>query len=548
MTLLTATTNTLLKRKYLAAGIACLLSGGISLSAQAQTAPDTGQLLQQMQPDLVEPHPERPGVEVQSLALPETKAGGEQVRITGLAFSGNQAFSDAQLAEHARHYLDQPLDMAGLQGLVNHLSQYYRQQGYPFARAFLPEQTLKPGGTLEITVVEGRYGTISTDGPEEVAQGAKRFLQPLSPGDAIYTPKLERQLLILEDQPGITVTPVISPGSEPGSGDLSVDVATTPRFTGQIGVDNHGNRFSGENRLRATATANRLLTLGDQLEITGLYTNEDLWLGHINYQIPLGVTGLRAHLGYVHTDYNLRAPFDGSTGDAHITTAGISYPLIRSQQRNLSIKTTYQHKRLTDDRLNGLLREKRRSDAVTFALPFDQRDSAGGGGITFGQLSATPGSLRADQDFSTQGGFFRTNLQLARLQNLPRSFSLFARLNAQWADSMLGSSEAITLGGAHGVRAYPSGEGIGSRGGTLQLELRYHSQQIQPYVFYDTGRIIGFEDNPARHIAGAGIGLRLDYQNMHFDVSSAWRARGGDAQSDDHQRNPRIWLSAHYTL
>ncbi len=96
--------------------------------------------------------------------------------------------------------------------MARQVTLYYREQGYPFARAYLPAQRMA-NGELTIAVIEGRYGkvTAATDDAKLAAQ-AQPFLDDLKPGEVIERDRLERSILVLSDLPGVAVRPVIRPG------------------------------------------------------------------------------------------------------------------------------------------------------------------------------------------------------------------------------------------------------------------------------------------------------------------------------------------------
>ncbi len=106
-------------------------------------------------------------------------------------------------------------------------------------------------GVLQITVVEGRYGKISATGDARLAPAEQGFLAVLVPGSVIDSAGLERTTLILSDQPGLRTAPIVRPDQEVGTGDLVVQVSPTPAVKGELGLDNHGNRYTGEYRARA---------------------------------------------------------------------------------------------------------------------------------------------------------------------------------------------------------------------------------------------------------------------------------------------------------
>ncbi|OBA00491.1 peptide ABC transporter permease [Halomonas sp. G11] len=519
--------------------------------ALAQTPPDAGQVLQQSQDRQVAPLESSVELELDGEPLTEDEPGGAEVTLQEVRFRGNTLFDAERLRAVLGEAADQPQDMAGLQQLANRISQFYRDNGYPFARALLPAQDLG-SGVLTIEVVEGNYDRVYTSGPERLANELQPWLTPLEPDTPIASAPLERRLLLLGDLPGVAATPVMRPGRRTGTGELEVEVRPTQRVTGLVGADNHGSRYSGEYRGRTRINMNRLARIGDELSLTALYSSEDTWLGNLRYESPIGVSGLRGALGYAHTDYTLGQGFEGYTGTADVYSAELHYPLLRRQQGNVSVSARYQYKELDDEVEFADYRRATESHGLPLSLEFDARDALGQGGITFGALTLTPGTLErsapgmANSDY----GFTKTTLDVARLQALGNGFEVYARINAQWSDrDDLDSSESFNLGGPNSVRAYPVGEGSDSRGWLAQFEVRYNAGWgFAPYAFYDAGRTPDGGEDPgeARELAGAGVGLRYRAGDFTLNVASAWKTQGGDAQSEGRQRDPRVWASMSY--
>lgn len=531
--------------------------------ALAQQQPDAGQILQQQQPAPQLPRT-GPAIDVQAPATVQALPGGVEVTLSSVSFSGASIFNETELLATLGDFAGKSYDLAGLRGLAERVSAHYRANGYPFARAFIPQQSMA-GGKLRIEVVEGRYGKVSAAG--ERADAAQGFLAPLRPGEVISSAPLERATLILDDQPGIKAAPIIRPGQEVGTGDLDVRVERTPGFSGDVGLDNHGNRYTGEYRARANLQWDSPFLFGDQVTARLLYSSEDMWLGSVGYSLPLGSSGLRANVGYAHTYYELAKDFAnlGARGTAKVSTLGLTYPIIRSQKANLTLAATYQHKRLNDRQKVAGTDDSKSSDSLPIALNFDRRDALWGGGITYGSLSYTAGHLKLGNALEntdrtsrqdTRGSFDKVNLDIARVQATPvANLVLFGRVSSQWAGDNLDSSEGFSLGGANGVRAYPSGEGNGDEGWLVQLEVRYNMGAYSPYIFHDSGRVRLNARNaglraPAspnhRSISGEGIGLRYTRDNWNLDANVAWRSHGGEPQSDTRDRTPQFWVSAGY--
>lgn len=546
---------------HIAGLVTLLLAGSVAFAANP---PDAGRTLQENAPTLEAPRAS-PEINIEAPAPGEALPGGASATLQTVSFSGNTLYDEAALLAVLGDISGKSYDLAGLKGLANQITAHYRVNGYPFARAFIPPQPMADG-SLQITVVEGRYGKVQTTGDEALKERAEQFLASLQPGEVIESKQLERATLILGDLPGVRIMPIIRPGQEVGTGDLDVKVERDGRFGGEVGLDNSGNRYTGRTRGRLSLHADSPFMLGDQITASGLYTEENMWYGSLGYSLLLGSTGLRGNVGYTHTYYELGKEFASldAHGTARVASAGLIYPIVRSQKANLTVAGSYQHKWLNDQQDSTNTSNSKTSDSLPITLNFDLRDQLGGGGITYGSLSWTHGNLDLDSGLKaadrltakTDGSFDKVNFDLARLQSLPANFTLFGRVSAQWAADNLDSSEGFGLGGVNGVRAYPSGEGYGDEGWLAQVEVRYtatlaNAATLSPYAFYDSGRIrINHHpwDNAENHrsISGAGLGLRAAYKDFSADASVAWRTHGGNPQSDTKHDTPMVWVSAGY--
>jgi len=525
----------------------------------AQSLPDAGRILQEQVPNLELP-PASPNFEFSAPTSNQVEPGGPQIQIQAVRITGNSLFTEAELLALLGEVQGQSFDLAGLQQLAARITAYYSTTGYPFARALIPAQRMTDG-VLRLQVVEGRYGQISTQGEGRLGEQASAFLGSLQTGALIESKSLERATLILDDQPGIKTTPIMRPGQTLGSGDLQVQVERETLLSGEVGLDNHGNRYTGEHRGFFNLRASSPFTLGDQLSLRTLYTEEEMWYGSLDYSLPLGGSGLRAKVGYAQTYYELGKEFAGldARGTAKVTSAGLSYPLLRSQQANLSLTATYQHKKLRDEYRATDSQQDKSSHSLPISLQFDLRDSLGGAGITFGSLAWTHGKLNLDRDLRaadrlsarSEGHFDKINLDIARLQLLPGAFSLYGRFSGQLAGENLDSSEDFGLGGPNSVRAYPAGEGYGDQGWLTQMELRYAMGAFSPFIFHDSGRV-RLAHSPwqagdnHRSLSGAGAGVRFDQGPWLAEATLAWRTAGGAPESDSRNRVPTSWLSAQY--
>jgi hemolysin activation/secretion protein len=453
--------------------------------------------------------------------------------------------------------------LAGLKVLATRVSNFYREQGFPFARAYVPPQAMQQGGALVINVVEGHYGKVQALGAPDLVAGAQPFLAALVPGTVIESGPLERVTLILDDVPGVRLTPLVRPGRDTGTGDLELRMERELKMGGAVSANNHGNRYTGAEQINVSARVNGVLSFGDQVNIQASGSDANLLNGSVSYAAPIGGSGLRWQLGYAHTFYQLGEEFRNlrANGTAKVTTMGLSVPIIRAQRGNLAVAASVQRKELLDVQDSSSTRGEKLSEVVPVAVTFDLRDGLGGGGVTFGSLVWTSGTLSLDRGLNntdkttaqTAGGFQKATLDLARLQTLFSGFTLYGRVAGQWAEKNLDSSERFGLGGASGVRAYPSGEGFGDQGALSQLELRYSFEAWAPYIFYDAGSVTTNSrawttSTNVRTISGGGLGVRYARNGWTGDVVVAWREGGGSALSDSRQDIPRVWVTGGYAF
>ena len=147
-------------------------------------------------------------------------------------------------------------------------------------------------------------------------------------------------------------------------------------------------------------------------------------------------------------------------------------------------------------------------------------------------------------------------------------FSISFAYKAQYTNQNLDSSEKFYLGGAAGVRAFPSGEGGRDRGELFSVSARMRmSEKLTADAFYDYGRITVNARNDPLQIASPaslnrfslrGVGLSISYAATVGSRITATLAR---RVSDSPIRNSvtgydtdgslslnRFWLNANLTF
>jgi hemolysin activation/secretion protein len=554
--------NAQLTLALLATSALAMASPSLAQTVGGQLPPPTaGDILQQSQQTLPQPPP-RSDLDLGApAASPPAVPGGAAVAVTDVEIVGATRFDTRTLKAQLGAFAGHSFDLAGMRTLADKIAGFYRAHGYPFTRAVLPVQDLK-NGALRIQVLEGHYGKVSAGRDADLAEGAQPFLNTLKPGDLIQANRLERAMLLLNDQPGMKAYPVISPGHATGGGDLVANVRRVARFGGDVGADNQGSRYVGEYRGRVDLYAYSPFRFGDMIDVHGLYSNLGMWLGSAGYETPLGGSGPRAKVGYDQTDYALGAPFKDldATGFAKVVRAKLSYPSIRSRDRNLTLSVEGDFKSLEDR--YGAIHTVNPKSSVTWPVmaQFDERDALGAGGLTYGVLGVTPGHLNLGEGLAladvlsarSNGSFVKATLDVTRIQSLNAHASLSARVAGQWAGKNLDASEKFVPGGPPGVRAFPVGEALGDEGVLAQLEARYSLGPATPYAFFDAAYAQTshqpWDQTSAenRSLSGAGFGLRTGRRGWTIDAAVAWQISSGPSVSEGKNVNPHVWVTTSY--
>jgi hemolysin activation/secretion protein len=549
--------------------------------ASAQPRPDAGTILQQQREPIEVPT--RPATGIPK--APEPRRAGKivgSVQVIDFRINGNTLFSDERLLAAVEKFKGRTLADAELRQVLIAIEDVYRNAGYVTAVAYYPEQKVT-GGVLEISIVEGRLGRVLLDSSglkqirPSVAQG---ILGTLESGAPIHEAELERRLYLLQDVNGmVTVTSELGPGAAVGDADLLVKVEDSPfRFGASVDVDNGGSRSTGTYRFGTNLRFNNALGLGDQVSARLVYQDFDgqTALGRFNYILPVGHWGTKLGFGYSHVRYKVGGDFESldATGTADTYSLSATHPIIRARNLNVFGQVGYDFKSLVDKTGNPPTDVKKQVDAGKLGLFGDFRQA--NGSISVGSILVTSGKLeiRDSQDLTnandlsrTNGSFEKLNIDFQTVQFIGGTdspFSLSATLSAQAARKNLTNAERFNLGGANGVRAYPTGQLIADEGVLFQGELRYsprfeflRSETLGASalaVFYDAAKANVCRDVdlcntgggaiPANNkLQGAGFGVRLSKPGSHLiRLDVAWRTGGDAIVSGDRSSNPRIWF------
>ncbi len=503
-----------------------------------------------------------------------------RVKVAGFKFSGNTLIPETRLMEKVQEFVGKELNFEGLNDAATEVRAYYRSRGYFLAQAYLPEQTIR-NGVVEITIIEGRWGTIELDRKPATAISARLLAgiigAHLQQGGVITETGLERPLLLINDLPDATVTTELRPSETVGAANLrvNVDPGAGP-INGFVDADNHGNRFTGEYRFGVSANWNNPLQWGDRATIRAFTTDEKMWYGRVAYDIPVGYWGTRVGLSYSRFDYALSKDFASllASGEGEVSSLYGFHSVIRTRNTNLLLNFGTENKKLVDRIQSSTPITLTEQNIYTYKLGVvgDFRDAAFGGGLnaygvsfTWGNLGTTAAAAGTDTR-NTEGNFKKWNVDLRRQQRVTENVSLLLSGSGQLASRNLASAEKTSLGGPNGVRAYPVGEATADSGLVTQTELRYIvpgtkilGGDITVFGFFDYGYakinqipakdpVTGLQTDSenVRSFSGYGLGGSLGKDgDFLMRISASWAHTYDEhAQSDTARRVPRVWMQA----
>lgn len=545
-------------------GLATLCTSATSAAAPP---PDAG-LLQRQAERTLSPAPAAAPPAGALPAAPASDAGPQfevlRFELQGVTLLPPQALQDALAPWRGR-----PLRFDDLQAALRRIVAVYREHGW-LARAELPEQDITEG-TVRVQVLEGRFGRLGVLDEGRRADGgfiARMAGRGLEPGQPYPLWRLERGLLLANDLPGVYVDGVLQAGQSPGSSDLILQVDDGPLFGGSLAVGNDGSRYTGRAQAIARLTLDNPGGRGDQLGVT-LMRGQELEYAGASYSLALGASGLRGNLGYTSLHYRLGKEFEllEARGGSRLHRAGLSYPLHRSEAWNLEAELAWARRWQEDASLGEDLRRRRLQD-LTLSLFGDAVHRGATGAHTAWILDIGHGRARLDlpsdwlfdaQGPGVHGRFSLLRVELRHDRWLHPDWYLRARLNGQWADGNLDSSQQFVLGGPSGVRGYPVNEAAGDSGAVLQLELHRvlaapGGGELDGHLFFDGGSIRQRQDpwDPFAlnhyQLRAAGLGLRWTHGGFSASLA-AGRPLGDNpggldgANQDGSGRATQFWFN-----
>ena len=513
------------------------------------------------------PNVTRTGVEAPASRQAEQRAAEGAILVRRYTFSGKNPVTDEELRALLKPHKLQYARLADLEAQAAEVTKYLRSKGYFVAFAYLAPQDFA-NGTVDFTIVPGRYDKIIVNNHSYLTENAVRREMWLSSGELVKREALDRGVWLTNDLSRVEARTEIEAGSQPGTSNLIINVKNKGnRMWGYVGVDNGGYRHTGRYQYSAYVNYASPFREGDLFTIGAVMTNGGMWSGSASYTTPVIKQGERLGVSYSRSHYTLGGPFAamGFGGTSEGVGLWWQHNFRRTRDFNLYGKIRFDWKALSDESASMNYKNAKGARNWTVGINGDNLDRIWTGGRNTFSLNYTLGSLSLDDAVQrnydaatarTAGGFGKWSLSLTRLQHLSDRLSLYLSYDRQWATKNLDSSEKFSLGGPYGVRAYPVGEASGDDGWRWTTELRWNlptregdENVWQLIAFVDGGHVgiyhegwPGYRGTMSRSLYGAGVGVNWSNQaNWVAHLHYAWKIGPEEAVSDT-DRSGRFWF------
>lgn len=197
-----------------------------SLPAIAQDPPSPGQVQDTLRPPPVTmPPPEVPEFQTPERTPTQVPAGGTPVPVQRFVITGNSLLSDAELRGILARYEGRAYTLEQIYQIADYLTELYRYHGYSLAHVVVPAQRIDQG-EITLRAIEGRISALTVEGNARYDTATITTRLPsMMVGNAFRADDLQRELIRLNDLPGLQARTVIRPGTEFGTSEVVLRVA-----------------------------------------------------------------------------------------------------------------------------------------------------------------------------------------------------------------------------------------------------------------------------------------------------------------------------------
>lgn len=513
-------------------------------------------------------------INIKNMELLGVPAGAENIKLTlrSVSLDGANAMSAGEISSVYASKLGNEITLADVYQIANDVTLKYREEGYILTQVVVPPQVIDKGD-IRLQVVEGFVDKVTVQTPEGEGAYATDLIKTMAArvanSSALNISDLERQLLLINDLPGVSARSILSPSTTtPGAADILVIVERDP-LDGMVGIDNYGSRYLGPTSLSGAVTANSWMgwneALTAQVAVAPPHKGRELAYGALKYQMPVGSYGTTGSIlaSVADTDPGFDLKEFDVRGLSQLISVRVEHPFIRSRNENLSAHAGFDWKNV---RSSNNIEDTRRDHirALRFGGKYDFLDTIMGIGFNAIAMEVSKGldimgaSDEGDANMTRSLGdpqFTKMTAEVQRLQRVTGSVNLLVKAEGQISDGPLLSSEEFGVGGIGNVRGFDPSEVVGDEGIAGKAELQWNNpmgfqsdwvDKLQLYSFVDAGRVWNDDATTSatkvQSLVSAGGGARL---KITGDIESGLGIAfpiNRDVQTQ-HDKDPKVYFN-----
>ena len=473
--------------------------------------------------------------------------------LRNVSLNDNTFNNSPQLIEIFNKNTNKKVSIDDLYTIVSEITLLYRNNGYPAATAYIPEQNSKDG-SIRINVEKGRLGDVIVENSSHLTDRiVKLLVSDLEKGEVIKTSKLESIVGNIQGL-GANAYCMLKSGNKLGESDIVFSVEKIKSNNFSIYTDNHGSKSSGKYRTTVLWNTYNLAGNGEQITVSGLLSNEKQKNYSVQYNQIIDKNGSKLGIMLSNSDYELGNVYSELGAKGNSSSIGIygSIPLKKRLYSRIDFKYGWNYRKLKDELTAFDYIIKKHSNSFNIGIDgieksgklFSNYDLSFCRGI-LGYDDARIGSIPLL--VNNNGSYSKMFLNTAFNYSFNSNVNLLLTLQAQKAFNDLDSSEQFYLGGGNAVRAYPQGEASGDEGYQASLELNFKTKVkgLDLALFYDIGHIKYSHSNSnygGTTLEGYGVGLRYNYNGYWAKLDYARRIGLAKNTSDQANDKGRIWF------
>lgn len=464
-------------------------------------------------------------------------ASAEKLYIKEFRVLGSHQLSRAEIEKAVYPYMGPERTPDDVEKARTALEKAFQDKGFQTVNVQIPQQTGKRG-IVFLQVTEAKIGRLNVEGSRFFSVGGiKKKVPSLAPGTVPDFNKVSSEILALNQWSDRQVIPTLTPGFEPGTVDVNLNVKDTLPWHGSAEVNNRYSPNTVPYRVNLASSYDDLWQRGDAIggsfQIAPQNDSQALnWNVFYTARIP-SVDWLRVNVSYGEQNSDVSTLGGGAVNGAGNTAAfrflcALPGEKDFSQSFNWGIDFKHLSQVINPYATTSSSAAASQSSPLDYwpiRLNYNAVWAPKGAvtifnaGLSFGIRGAIVGSYGNEQEFAnlrynSDSGFSVLKGDLSHTHDLPGGFQIFGKVQGQVSPNPLVYSEQIAGGGLDTCRGYLEGTQAGDNGVFASTEFRSPSL-IPSHVGADEWRVYGFFDCGA-----LGLNEPLPGQTANFNFAS----------------------------